>query len=62
MMTTGPHSDTSLESGSDLNNVAPPTGESYNNLSEEQKEQEMIEEEVKKEKLNNCSVRRICFQ
>ena len=34
-MTTGPHINTSLESGSDLNNVAPPTREIYNNLSEE---------------------------
>ena len=36
-MTTGPHIGTSRDSGIDLNNVAPLTGESYNNLSEKQK-------------------------
>ena len=36
-MTTGPHIGTSRDSGTDLNNVAPLMGESYNNLSEEQR-------------------------
>ena len=36
-MTTGPHIGTSQDSSTDFNNVAPLTGESYNNLSEEQR-------------------------